>query len=78
VFISFSLKTGALTANLSENPQKVNGLAGVTLGAIVQAFATVIAGSIVGLIWIWKLALVAIGAIIYIPPLILFANTLSR
>ncbi|KAJ2914131.1 hypothetical protein MD484_g6294, partial [Candolleomyces efflorescens] len=53
--------TGALTANLSENPQKVNGLAGVTLGAIVQAFATVIAGSIVGLIWIWKLALVAIA-----------------
>ena len=25
-------KTGALTANLSENPQKVNGLAGITLG----------------------------------------------
>jgi hypothetical protein len=25
-------KTGALTSNLSENPQKVNGLAGITLG----------------------------------------------
>ena len=25
-------KTGALTANLSDNPQKVNGLAGITLG----------------------------------------------
>ncbi|KAG2008663.1 multidrug resistance protein 1 [Coprinopsis cinerea AmutBmut pab1-1] len=53
--------TGTLTANLSENPQKVYGLAGITLGAIVQSFATVIAGSVVGLAFIWKLALVAIA-----------------
>jgi ATP-binding cassette subfamily B (MDR/TAP) protein 1 len=53
--------TGALTANLSENPQKVNGLAGITLGAIVQALATVIAGTILGLIFIWKIALISLA-----------------
>ncbi|KAF6757403.1 multidrug resistance protein 1 [Ephemerocybe angulata] len=53
--------TGALTSKLSDNPQKVNGLAGVTLGAIVQAIATVIAGSVLGLVFIWKLGLVGIA-----------------
>ncbi|KAG6814237.1 hypothetical protein H0H92_015352 [Tricholoma furcatifolium] len=53
--------TGALTANLSDNPQKVNGLAGVTLGAIVQSIATLIAGAIIGLAFVWKLALVGIA-----------------
>ncbi|KAJ2930895.1 hypothetical protein H1R20_g6196, partial [Candolleomyces eurysporus] len=53
--------TGALTAKLSDNPQKVNGLAGVTLGAIVQSIATVISGSILGLVFIWKLGLVGIA-----------------
>ena len=50
-----------LTSKLSDNPQKINGLAGVTLGAIVQAIATVISGSILGLVIIWKLALVGIA-----------------
>jgi len=53
--------TGTLTANLSDNPQKVNGLAGVTLGAIVQSISTLVAGSIIGLAFVWKLALVAIA-----------------
>ncbi|KAF8645234.1 hypothetical protein AX16_008061 [Volvariella volvacea WC 439] len=53
--------TGGLTSNLSENPQKVNGLAGVTLGAIVQSIATVICGSILGLVFIWKVGLVGIA-----------------
>ncbi|KAF6757399.1 multidrug resistance protein 1 [Ephemerocybe angulata] len=53
--------TGALTSKLSDNPQKVNGLAGVTLGAIVQSVATVLAGSVLGLAFIWKLALVGIA-----------------
>jgi len=56
-------QTGALTSQLSENPQKVNGLAGITLGAIVQSIATLIAGSILGLCFIWKVALVAIACI---------------
>ncbi|TDL23269.1 P-loop containing nucleoside triphosphate hydrolase protein [Rickenella mellea] len=53
--------TGSLTSNLSDNPQKINGLAGVTLGAIVQSIATIIAGSIIGLAFGWKLALVGIA-----------------
>lgn len=53
--------TGALTANLSENPQKVNGLAGITLATIVQAFATVIAGLILGLVFVWKIALISLA-----------------
>ncbi|KAG2156010.1 P-loop containing nucleoside triphosphate hydrolase protein [Suillus bovinus] len=55
--------TGALTSNLSDNPQKVNGLAGVTLGAIVQAFVTVIAGSVIGLSYAWQPALVGMACI---------------
>ncbi|KAF5382598.1 hypothetical protein D9615_002908 [Tricholomella constricta] len=53
--------TGSLTGNLSDNPQKVNGLAGVTLGAIVQSIATLIAGSVIGLAFVWKLGLVGIA-----------------
>jgi len=53
--------TGALTSNLSDNPQKISGLAGITLGAIVQSIATVIAGSIIGLAFVWKLALVGMA-----------------
>ncbi|KAG8687043.1 GTPase-activating protein [Ceratobasidium sp. 423] len=55
--------TGVLTSTLSDNPQKVNGLAGVTLGAIVQSIACLIGGSIIGLAYGWKLALVAIACI---------------
>ncbi|KIJ64522.1 hypothetical protein HYDPIDRAFT_89952 [Hydnomerulius pinastri MD-312] len=55
--------TGALTANLSDNPQKINGLAGVTLGAIVQAFTTLIGGSAIGLAYAWKPALVGMACI---------------
>jgi ATP-binding cassette subfamily B (MDR/TAP) protein 1 len=53
--------TGSLTAALSENPQKVNGLAGVTLGVILQSITTLIAGAILGLIFAWKLGLVGIA-----------------
>lgn len=53
--------TGSLTSSLSDNPQKVNGLAGVTLGAIVQSIATLITGSILGLAFIWRVALVGIA-----------------
>ncbi|KAI0267305.1 P-loop containing nucleoside triphosphate hydrolase protein [Gloeopeniophorella convolvens] len=55
--------SGAIVSNLSDGPQKINGLAGVTLGAIVQAFATVVAGLIIGLIFIWKVGLVGLGCI---------------
>jgi ATP-binding cassette subfamily B (MDR/TAP) protein 1 len=53
--------TGALTMKLSDNPEKIRGLAGPTLGSIVQAFVTVIGGSIIGLAYGWKLALIGMG-----------------
>ena len=53
--------TGALTMKLSDNPEKIRGLAGLTLGSIVQAVFTVIGGSIVGLAYGWKLALIGMG-----------------
>ncbi|KAK0201833.1 P-loop containing nucleoside triphosphate hydrolase protein [Desarmillaria ectypa] len=53
--------TGGLVSNLSENPQKVFGLAGATLAAIVQSVSTLIVGSILGLIFIWKVGLVGIA-----------------
>ncbi|KZP07068.1 hypothetical protein FIBSPDRAFT_804345, partial [Athelia psychrophila] len=53
--------TGSLTSRMSDDPQKVNGLAGVTLGVIVQSVATVVAGSVLGLIFVWKLGLVGIA-----------------
>ncbi|KAG9315784.1 ste6-like protein [Chiua virens] len=55
--------TGSLTSGLSDNPQKISGLAGVTLGAIVQAITTLIGGSIIGLIYAWKPALVGMACI---------------
>ncbi|KIK49186.1 hypothetical protein CY34DRAFT_797578 [Suillus luteus UH-Slu-Lm8-n1] len=55
--------TGALTSSLSENPQKVNGLAGVTLGTIIQSITTILAGLIIGLVYAWKPALVGMACI---------------
>ncbi|KZV67726.1 P-loop containing nucleoside triphosphate hydrolase protein [Peniophora sp. CONT] len=55
--------TGALVSNLSDSPQKVNGLAGVTLGAIVQSMSTLVLGVILGLIFIWKIGLVGLACI---------------
>ncbi len=55
--------TGSLTGNLSDQPQKVNGLAGVTLGTIVQSIATVISGCIIGLIYSPRLAAIGIATI---------------
>lgn len=46
---------------LSDNPQKVNGLAGVTLGAIIRNLTTVIVGIVLGLVFIWKLGLVGLA-----------------
>ncbi|GLB39978.1 putative P-loop containing nucleoside triphosphate hydrolase protein [Lyophyllum shimeji] len=53
--------TGTLVSSLGGNAQKVSGLAGITFGAIVQSIISMIAGAVIGLIFIWKLALVAIA-----------------
>ncbi|KAJ3557811.1 hypothetical protein NM688_g1262 [Phlebia brevispora] len=53
--------TGALTSSLSDRPQKIEGLAGVTLGAIIQSIATLIVGLTIGIAFAWKLGLVALA-----------------
>ncbi|KAJ7690830.1 P-loop containing nucleoside triphosphate hydrolase protein [Mycena rosella] len=62
--------TGSLTSNLSDHPQKVKGLIGITLGAIVECLATLGAGWIVGLIFVWKLGLISIAC----SPLLFFTG----
>ena len=62
--------TGALTTQLSEHPQRVNGLAGITLGAIVQATTTVIIGSAIGIAYMWKVGLVGLAC----TPLVISAG----
>lgn len=62
--------TGALTSGLAQNPEKISGLGGVTLGAIIQSATTVLGGSIVGLCYGWKLSLVGIVCI----PLVISAG----
>ena len=55
--------TGALTSSLSDNPQKVQGLAGVTLGTIIQSISTIVVGMILGLAFGPLLALIGIACI---------------
>ncbi|KZP33057.1 P-loop containing nucleoside triphosphate hydrolase protein [Athelia psychrophila] len=58
--------TGALTSGLSANTQKVNGLAGVTLGSIIQSVSTIVVGMIIGLAYAPKLAAVAIATLPFV------------
>ena len=46
---------------LSDNPQKINGLAGITLGAIVQSITMLTISTILGLISIWQVGLIGIA-----------------
>ncbi|KAJ6611113.1 P-loop containing nucleoside triphosphate hydrolase protein [Mycena sp. CBHHK59/15] len=62
--------TGSLTSNLSDHPQKVKALIGITLGAIIECIATLSGGWIVGLIFAWKLGLVSIAC----APLLFFTG----
>ncbi|KAI0059986.1 P-loop containing nucleoside triphosphate hydrolase protein [Artomyces pyxidatus] len=55
--------TGSIVSNLSEGPQKINGLAGITLGAIVQSFSTLVLGIVLGLVFIWKIGLVGMACV---------------
>lgn len=54
---------GALTSSLSLDATHVNGLAGVTLGSILQVCVTLISVIIVALIYGWKLTLVCLVCI---------------
>ncbi|CAG8595233.1 12948_t:CDS:2, partial [Acaulospora morrowiae] len=54
---------GALTSSLSLDATHVNGLAGVTMGTLLQVITTIVANVIVGLIVGWKLTLVCLCCI---------------
>ncbi|GBC34824.2 ABC multidrug transporter Mdr1 [Rhizophagus irregularis DAOM 181602=DAOM 197198] len=54
---------GVLTSALSLDAQNVNGLAGITLGTILQVCTTLLSGLIVALAIGWKLALVCLACI---------------
>ncbi|RHZ65773.1 hypothetical protein Glove_311g34 [Diversispora epigaea] len=49
---------GVLTSSLSGDATRVNGLAGITLGTLLQVVPTVITGFVLGLAIGWKLTLV--------------------
>lgn len=51
--------TGILTAAIADHAQKINGLAGVTLGTIIQSIVTLIGGPITGLCYAPKLSAVS-------------------
>ena len=53
--------TGTLTPTLSDNPQKINGLAGITLGTIMQSIATLVNSTILGLIFNQQVGLIGIA-----------------
>ncbi|KAH9483459.1 ABC multidrug transporter mdr1 [Psilocybe cubensis] len=53
--------TGSLVSRLSQNPQKFEGLAGVTLGVFVQTTATVVSGAVLGLVFVWQIGLIGIA-----------------
>ncbi|KAL0253558.1 hypothetical protein I308_100931 [Cryptococcus tetragattii IND107] len=55
--------TGAVTSNLADQPQKVQGLFGPTLGTVVQSCATLIGGCIIGLCYGPLLSLIGIACI---------------
>ena len=55
--------TGSVTSDLSEQPQRIQGLFGTTLGTIVQSVATLLGGCIIGLCYGPLLALVGIACI---------------
>jgi ATP-binding cassette subfamily B (MDR/TAP) protein 1 len=44
-----SRQTGAVTGDIADLPQKVQGLFGPTLGSIIQSCATLLGGCIIGL-----------------------------
>ncbi|WOO85368.1 Sophorolipid transporter [Vanrija pseudolonga] len=55
--------TGTVTSNIADQPQKVQGLFGVTLGSILQAFVTLVGGAIVGLAYAPLLSLIGIACV---------------
>ncbi|GAA5842598.1 hypothetical protein JCM9279_003631 [Rhodotorula babjevae] len=53
--------TGTLTNSITDRATKIFGLFGPTQGVIVQSIFTLVSGSIIGLCYSWKIALVGIA-----------------
>ncbi|TPX38571.1 hypothetical protein SeLEV6574_g07738, partial [Synchytrium endobioticum] len=64
--------TGVLTSNLSVDAEAIRGASGAVFGSMTSAFSTLFAGTVIGLINSWKLALVALTTL----PLLILAGTL--
>jgi ABC-type multidrug transport system fused ATPase/permease subunit len=62
--------TGALTANLSTDAQKIQGISGVTIGSLLTVLTNLVGGAIVALIFGWKLGLTAIACL----PILVFSG----
>ncbi|KAK0222157.1 ste6-like protein [Armillaria fumosa] len=60
--------TGSLVSSISEDPQKVNGLAGMTF--LLQSLSTLVVGYIIGLSFTWKIGLVGIAC----TPLVILSG----
>lgn len=58
-----SQNVGSLTGALADDPQKIQGLFGMTLGQITQSVTTVIGGAIIGLAYAPLLALIGIACL---------------
>jgi ATP-binding cassette subfamily B (MDR/TAP) protein 1 len=55
--------TGTVTSDISDRPQKIQGLFGVTLGSILQAVVTLVGGVIIGLCYGPLLSLIGIACV---------------
>ncbi|KAL2917729.1 hypothetical protein HK105_202602 [Polyrhizophydium stewartii] len=62
--------TGALTSKLAEDASLVQGMTGMSFGAVIQAIASIVAGLTIAFNSSWQLSLVIVGLI----PLIGFAG----
>lgn len=62
--------TGILTASLSSDAQKIQGLTGVSLGTLLQIGTNLVGGILVSLVFGWKLALVGMSVL----PLLILAG----
>ncbi|KAG7444173.1 P-loop containing nucleoside triphosphate hydrolase protein [Guyanagaster necrorhizus] len=62
--------TGSLVSSLSDDPQKVNGLAGMILATLLQSISTLVVGYIIGLSFSWKIGLVGIAC----TPLVIISG----
>lgn len=52
-----------MTSSVSDLAQKIQGLFGVTLSAIIQSCTTLLVGVIIGLIYSWRIGLVGLACV---------------